>query len=270
MAPKRKNFGHSLANAIAAGSFGVVQCTPMVALATNTSETNTWDVLDGFPKLHSRAREAITGICTEVPHSKSLNRVEIWLLIYDCRAGLESFTRDPIGYEGSEWDLYEYCDSSPLARIDPDGELAVPAICATLALGGLGCTLPCLSVCGADAQCLYDCYGMMSTYGKVVCGGAILGLAACICKAAGPVCATPLLLCIKNPKKCLPRKPPVRKPGCMPCAPVIMFTNPIGPVAEQCPEMCRLLRATPTPPCSCFYGCPSRPGNPVVMPNFPL
>jgi uncharacterized protein RhaS with RHS repeats len=30
-------------------------------------------------------------------------------------------TRDPIGYEGSEWGLYEYVDSSPLVYVDPTG-----------------------------------------------------------------------------------------------------------------------------------------------------
>ncbi len=30
-------------------------------------------------------------------------------------------TRDPIGYEGSEWDLYEYCRSRPLEHFDPEG-----------------------------------------------------------------------------------------------------------------------------------------------------
>jgi RHS repeat-associated protein len=30
-------------------------------------------------------------------------------------------TRDPIGYEGSEWDLYEYCADNPFRNIDPSG-----------------------------------------------------------------------------------------------------------------------------------------------------
>jgi len=32
-----------------------------------------------------------------------------------------SFTRDPIGYEGSEWSLYEYCADNPLGNLDPLG-----------------------------------------------------------------------------------------------------------------------------------------------------
>ena len=92
----------------------------MVALAPNTSETSPWDILDGFPKLHSRAREAFTSSCTEAPDSKSLGRVEIWLMIYDYRDGLESFTRDPIGYEDGE-NLFQYVGSNPLLRLDPSG-----------------------------------------------------------------------------------------------------------------------------------------------------
>ena len=30
-------------------------------------------------------------------------------------------TRDPIGYEGSEWNLYQYLNSSPLYKMDPSG-----------------------------------------------------------------------------------------------------------------------------------------------------
>ncbi len=93
----------------------------MVALAPITNETPAWDVLDRFPKLHSRAREVKTPSCTDVPHSKSLGCVEIWLVIYEGCDGLESFTRDPIGYRGSPFDLYEYCESSPLQNFDPLG-----------------------------------------------------------------------------------------------------------------------------------------------------
>ncbi len=97
----------------------------MVALAPITNETPAWDVLDTFPKLHSRAREVKTTTCTEVPMHKSRSRIEIWLTIYDCRDGLESFTRDPIGYEGSEWFLYEYTESKPLHYVDPFGQMGL-------------------------------------------------------------------------------------------------------------------------------------------------
>ena len=97
---KRKILWHSVACAVAVRTLAVVQCTSMVALAPNTSETSSWDVLETFPKLHSRAREVKTRICTEAPHSKSFGRVEIWQAIYESCDGLESFTRDPIGLNG--------------------------------------------------------------------------------------------------------------------------------------------------------------------------
>ena len=128
--------------------------------------------------------------------------------MYD--AGLGRFcSRDPIEYDGSKWNLYEYCRCSPIVNLDPEGELFLAVACTIACLGSLGCAAPCVSVCGADPQCLFDCYSNMGTYGKVVCGGAVLGCAACLCKQAGPICATPLLYCIKNPKKCF-SKPPIK------------------------------------------------------------
>ena len=70
----------------------------MVALAPITNDTSAWDVLNTFPKLHSRAREVKTTSCTEARDSKSLDRVEIWQAIYESCDGLESSTRDPIEY----------------------------------------------------------------------------------------------------------------------------------------------------------------------------
>ncbi|MDZ4850142.1 MAG: RHS repeat-associated core domain-containing protein [Pirellulaceae bacterium] len=37
-------------------------------------------------------------------------------------------TRDPIGYEGSEWNLYEYVSGNPLNRVDPNGLMDNPAV----------------------------------------------------------------------------------------------------------------------------------------------
>jgi RHS repeat-associated protein len=34
-------------------------------------------------------------------------------------------SRDPIGYQGSEWNLYELVSSSPLSRLDPSGMISV-------------------------------------------------------------------------------------------------------------------------------------------------
>ncbi len=38
-------------------------------------------------------------------------------------------TRDPIGFDGSEWGLYEYGRSSPIDFIDPNGECAIDDCC---------------------------------------------------------------------------------------------------------------------------------------------
>ena len=244
----------------------------MVALASPTTENSHRCATQRFEKPLSRVRGNSAMPSCRVRSFNSLNRIEIGLSIYESSDRLESFSRDPIGYEGSEWNLYEYCHNSPLANVDPDGELYVAVACTMACLGGIGCAAPCLSVCGADPACLLECYSNMGTYGKVVCGGAVLGCAACLCYAAGPACGAPLLACIKNPKKCRPpKKPPKKVQGCMPCAPSIMYTNPIGPPGEQCPETCLLRRATLTPPCSCYYSCPSMLGLPLVkLPNFPL
>ena len=96
-----------------------VQSKSMVALAPITNETPAWDVLDAFPKLHSRAREAKTTPCTEVLMHKSRSRIEICLTIYETCDRLESFTRDPIGYfDGlSIYMSYFHMDST-----DPMGE----------------------------------------------------------------------------------------------------------------------------------------------------
>jgi len=42
-------------------------------------------------------------------------------VISESCVGLESFTRDPIGYLGSKYSLYEYCKANPQKRIDPTG-----------------------------------------------------------------------------------------------------------------------------------------------------
>jgi hypothetical protein len=143
----------------------------MVALAPSTTETSPWHILNGFPKLHSRARETKTRPCTEAATCKSLNRVEIRQVIYDSRIRLESFSRDPIGFKGSEWNLYEYCESCPLVNLDPSGEaIWVPII---------GCCAACVA-CGL---CLYDWpdHWLPSAFCWASCG--VCGV--CGCKIEG-------------------------------------------------------------------------------------
>ena len=42
--------------------------------------------------------------------------------------------RDPIGYGGSPYDLYEYCGSNPVVNVDPAGECSLASIHAAIAL----------------------------------------------------------------------------------------------------------------------------------------
>ena len=46
-------------------------------------------------------------------------------------------TRDPIGYEGSEWSLCEFIDGRAFAATDPAGTLSIPVI--VNLVGGVGC-----------------------------------------------------------------------------------------------------------------------------------
>ena len=131
----------------------------MVALAPITNDTSAWDVLNTFPKLHSRAREEKTGICTEAPASKSLGRVEIWQAVYETCDGLESFTRDPIGFEGSEWGLYEFFGGMPLVDVDPTGTTTFMQCVCRLNPVCLAAAAPCALGCmwSRDPSCMDNC-----------------------------------------------------------------------------------------------------------------
>ncbi len=81
----------------------------MVALSSSTFSENP----------HSRAR-SIASICTDPSRCKSLQRIEMRLSIYESRIGLDSFSRDPIGYvDGAN--LYQFVRNSSLTFVDPMG-----------------------------------------------------------------------------------------------------------------------------------------------------
>jgi hypothetical protein len=74
--------------------------------------------------------------------------------------GLGRFcSRDPIGYEGSEWMLYEFMDSLPLNRLDWTGAASVPC--------GQGSIDDCKKTCSAKGDVYWgtSCYTTSTTLG---------------------------------------------------------------------------------------------------------
>ena len=53
---------------------------------------------------------------------------------YETRARLESCSRDPVGYRGSPWNLYEYVGGNPGVFVDPSGKACVLGEEATVVL----------------------------------------------------------------------------------------------------------------------------------------
>jgi len=82
--------------------------------------------------------------------SNSLNRIEIQLSIYESCDRLESLSRDPIGYKGSEWNLYEYVNANPLVKVDPTGKWSWNPLTWFL--------------CAKKAKDLYDCATMQDNW----------------------------------------------------------------------------------------------------------
>ena len=96
----------------------------MVALA-NPTKTSTYDSFAAFEKPHSRVRGKVAHqLHRDVPR-KSLSRIEIRLSFLKSHVRLESFTRDPIGYWGEDFDLYEYVGSNSIVYVDPLGNFRV-------------------------------------------------------------------------------------------------------------------------------------------------
>ncbi len=89
-----------------------------------------------YEKSHSRAR-SIASSRADSSRCKSLQRIEMRLSIYESRVGLDSFSRDPIGFGGSPHNLYEYVQSNPQNRLDPLGLCTVH--CYRAVLGHITC-----------------------------------------------------------------------------------------------------------------------------------
>ncbi len=67
-------------------------------------------------------------------------------------------TRDPIEFKGSEWNLYEYCDSTPMLKMDPDGRIAVGGGWVPWWVNPLNWWTP--YNCARDVKDLFDCVTM--------------------------------------------------------------------------------------------------------------
>jgi RHS repeat-associated protein len=94
--------------------------------------------------------------------------------------------RDPIGFEGSEWDLYEFVDGKVLDSLDPMGEWAFPVVTCG---GCLSCLGPGAIACGMYSNSFEefaDCYkyylSILPTWHKWACAGACAGCTAYVAK----------------------------------------------------------------------------------------
>ncbi|TWU02318.1 hypothetical protein Pla52n_33680 [Stieleria varia] len=55
------------------------------------------------------------------PHTSSTPHRPKRRCTFNAVTQVESCSRDPIGFGGSQWNLYEYVDSEPLVKVDPKG-----------------------------------------------------------------------------------------------------------------------------------------------------
>jgi len=103
---------------------------------------------------------------------------------YDCGLG-RFLSRDPIGFDGSQFNLYEYCDSRPVQMVDPSGEQPVGQNCwvvAAINCGVFGAGDTGLGVCItiatsihrlSEEQAFWECYSRW--------------IARCAAKPEGPI-----------------------------------------------------------------------------------
>ena len=93
-----------------------------------------------------------SALCSKLNVKANLRR-----LIYDGCEQLESCSRDPILYEGSRWNLYQYVDGRPLVAVDFSGlNFTKPLYChgvLTQHTYPSGKTSPVLEVCEITCVC---------------------------------------------------------------------------------------------------------------------
>lgn len=98
----------------------------------------------------------------------------------------QSCSRDPIGYAGSEWILYEYVSGKPLDSLDPSGEFVIVPF-------AIGCAIAC-GACAASVHYVNTTPGCGYTP-KIVMGVSCTACASCIAVAGISVCVLSPALC---------------------------------------------------------------------------
>ncbi len=112
--------------------------------------------------------------------------------------------------------------------VDPNGKILVPLVCATACIGAAFCIEPFISTCRHRCDpmaCVKEIWDATPLYGQIVCGGAVLGCAACIFKYTKDLVSK----CRPKPPVRPPVKPPVNPPPRVP---------PKKPCRTPCERIC--------------------------------
>lgn len=88
--------------------------TGMVAFASDADSA-----LKSSPRACGQDRSCISAFSRFL---KARTQSNLRHAIYGWRARLVTCSRDPIGYKGSKWNLFEYCESQPNRKADPYGK----------------------------------------------------------------------------------------------------------------------------------------------------
>lgn len=104
---------------------------------------------------------------------------------YDPRLG-RYLTQDPMRVEGGSLNFYTYCDGDPLNRLDPTGEIVIPAILIAIAIGAaVGAVIGAAIGGGVEAYKQYKTSGEITDWGKVGKSALIGGVVGAIGGAVG-------------------------------------------------------------------------------------
>ena len=150
-------------------------------------------------------------------------------------------TRDPIGYNAGDLNLYNYVKGSPAAHSDPSGEITmIDSVSRTMLKCGKSLVKPpnipkfCSCACLGDLKCEKACNNCLGT-------GASGGAGYCLCIAFGG-----------TPAECRNIGPPPTAPTPGPAPPVV---PPVQPPRRKCPiyVKCTPIFGSPLCWCDVFY-----------------